>query len=69
MHKKARKLFGEDNQTKDMDYWNHDGSSYSCLCIISIQSADSPLASDINKVFCPHNNASLDILSFSDHSL
>ncbi len=23
MHKKAHKLFGEDNQTKDMDYWNH----------------------------------------------
>ncbi len=23
MHKKARKQFVEDNQTKDMDYWNH----------------------------------------------
>ncbi len=23
MHKKARKQFAEDNQTKDMDYWNH----------------------------------------------
>ncbi len=23
MHKKARKQFFEDNQTKDMDYWNH----------------------------------------------
>ncbi len=23
MHKKARKEFGEDKQTKDMDYWNH----------------------------------------------
>ncbi len=23
MHKKARKLFAEDKQTKDMDYWNH----------------------------------------------
>ncbi len=23
MHKKARKHFAEDNQTKDMDYWNH----------------------------------------------
>ncbi len=22
MHKKARKLFAEDEQTKDMDYWN-----------------------------------------------
>ncbi len=24
MHKKARKQFPEDKQTKDMDYWNHD---------------------------------------------
>ncbi len=24
MHKKARKQFSEDKQTKDMDYWNHD---------------------------------------------
>ncbi len=24
MHKKARKQFAEDKQTKDMDYWNHD---------------------------------------------
>ncbi len=23
MHKKACKEFAEDNQTKDMDYWNH----------------------------------------------
>ncbi len=23
MHKKARKQFAEDIQTKDMDYWNH----------------------------------------------
>ncbi len=23
MHKKALKLFAEDKQTKDMDYWNH----------------------------------------------
>ncbi len=23
MHKKARKQFGEDKQTKDLDYWNH----------------------------------------------
>ncbi len=23
MHKKARKQFAEDEQTKDMDYWNH----------------------------------------------
>ncbi len=23
MHKKARKLFSEDKQTKDMDYWDH----------------------------------------------
>ncbi len=23
MHKKARKQFSEDKQTKDMDYWNH----------------------------------------------
>ncbi len=23
MHKKARKEFGEEKQTKDMDYWNH----------------------------------------------
>ncbi len=23
MHKKARKQFAEDKQTKDMDYWNH----------------------------------------------
>ncbi len=23
MHKKACKQFVEDNQTKDMDYWNH----------------------------------------------
>ncbi len=23
MHKKARKYFAEDKQTKDMDYWNH----------------------------------------------
>ncbi len=24
MHKKARKQFADDKQTKDMDYWNHD---------------------------------------------
>ncbi len=24
MHKKTRKQFAEDKQTKDMDYWNHD---------------------------------------------
>ncbi len=23
MHKKAHKQFGEDKQTKDLDYWNH----------------------------------------------
>ncbi len=23
MHKKTRKQFAEDKQTKDMDYWNH----------------------------------------------
>ncbi len=23
MHKKARKQFAEDKQTKDVDYWNH----------------------------------------------
>ncbi len=23
MHKKARKQFAEDKQTKDMDYWKH----------------------------------------------
>ncbi len=23
MHKKARKKFAEDKQTKDMDFWNH----------------------------------------------
>ncbi len=23
IHKKARKQFAEDKQTKDMDYWNH----------------------------------------------
>ncbi len=23
MHKKASKLFAEDKQSKDMDYWNH----------------------------------------------
>ncbi len=23
MHKKVRKQFAEDKQTKDMDYWNH----------------------------------------------
>ncbi len=23
MHKKSRKQFAEDKQTKDMDYWNH----------------------------------------------
>ncbi len=23
MHKKARKQFAEEKQTKDMDYWNH----------------------------------------------
>ncbi len=23
LHKKARKQFAEDKQTKDMDYWNH----------------------------------------------
>ncbi len=34
MHKKARKLFAEDKQTKDMDYWNRVKStktSVSCL--------------------------------------
>ncbi len=24
MHKKSRKQFSEDKQTKDMDYWNHE---------------------------------------------
>ncbi len=44
--------------------------SYSCLSIISNQSANSPLTSDINKLFFrPHNCRSLDIFSFSDHSL
>ncbi len=28
MHKKARKQFAEDKQTKDMDYWNHVLCSY-----------------------------------------
>ncbi len=42
--------------------------SYCCLSIISNQSAHSPLTSDINKAFS-HNCRSLDIFSFSDHSL
>ena len=37
--------------------------SYRCLPIVSNQSAHSPLTSHINKAF------SLDIFSFSDHSL
>ncbi len=43
--------------------------SYCCLSIISNQSAHSPLTSDINKAFYLHNWCSLDIFSFSDHSL
>ncbi len=42
--------------------------SYCCLSIISNQSAHSPLTSDVNKAFS-HNCRSLDIFSFSDHSL
>ncbi len=41
--------------------------SYCCLSIISNQSAHSPLTSI--KHFLPHNCHSLDIFSFSDHSL
>ncbi len=44
-------------------------TSYCCLSIISNQSAHSPLTSDINKHFRPHNYGSLDIFSFLDHSL
>ncbi len=43
--------------------------SYCCLSIISNQSVHSPLTSDINKTFYLHNWSSLDIFSFSDHSL
>ncbi len=41
---------------------------YCCLSIISNQSLTTPLISDINKAFS-HNCRSLDIFSFSDHSL
>ncbi len=41
--------------------------SYCCLSIISNQSALSPLTS--TRHFHPHNCRSLDIFSFSDHSL
>ncbi len=41
--------------------------SYCCLSIISNQSAHSPLTSTSH--FRPHNCRSLDIFSFSDHSL
>ncbi len=41
--------------------------SYLCLPIISNQSAHSPLTSTSH--FWPHNCRSLDIFSFSDHSL
>ncbi len=41
--------------------------SYCCLSIISNQSVHSPLTS--TRHFCPHNCRSLDIFSFSDHSL
>ncbi len=40
--------------------------SYCCLSIISNQSAHSPLTT---RHFRPHNWRSLDIFSFSDHSL
>ncbi len=43
--------------------------SYCCLSIISNQSVHSPLTSDITRHFHPHNCRSLDIFSFSDHSL
>ncbi len=43
--------------------------SYCRLSIISNQSVHSPLTSDINKAFYLHNCRSLDIFSFSDHSL
>ncbi len=43
--------------------------SYCCLSIITNQSVHSPLTSDINKAFYLHNRRSLDIFSFSDHSL
>ncbi len=38
--------------------------SYCCLSIISNQSVHSPLTSDINKAFHPHNCRSLDISLF-----
>ncbi len=41
--------------------------SYCCFSIISNQSAHSALTS--TRRFCPHNCHSLDIFSFSDHSL
>ncbi len=41
--------------------------SYCCLSIISNQSAHSPLTS--TRHFRPHNGRSLDIFSFSEHSL
>ncbi len=41
--------------------------SYCCLSIISNQSVHSPLTS--TRYFHPHNCCSLDIFSFSDHSL
>ncbi len=41
--------------------------SYCCLSIISNQFAHSPLTSTLH--FRPHNCRSLDIFSFSDHSL
>ncbi len=44
--------------------------SYCCLFIISIQSAHSPLTSDINKVISVYTTAARWIFSlFSDHSL
>ncbi len=43
-------------------------SGYLSYCCLSIMSAHSPLTSDINKAFCPHNYCSLDIFTFSDHS-
>ncbi len=41
--------------------------SYCCLSIISNRSNHSPLTS--TRHFCPHNCRSLDMFSFSDHSL
>ncbi len=41
--------------------------NYCCLSIISNQSVHSPLT--LTRYFRPHNCRSLDIFSFSDHSL